>query len=70
LATLAPDANHPVSFAMCRANADFIAQLIAIKEKMPQMRARRRAEPGDAVAAYGAVGQWPVPSGRRLSRSL
>jgi hypothetical protein len=53
-----------------RANADFVAHLIATKAQAPQTRARRRAEPEDAVAAYGAVGQWPTLVGRMLSRSL
>jgi hypothetical protein len=53
-----------------RPNADFVAQLIATSAQVPQTRARRRAEPSEATAAYGAVGQWPTPSGRALSRSL
>jgi hypothetical protein len=50
--------------------ADFIAHLIAVRMQAPQTRARRRAEPGDAPAAYGAIGQWPTPVGRVLSRAL
>jgi hypothetical protein len=38
--------------------------------KAPQTRRRRRAEPGEATAAYAALGHWPMPSGRALSRSL
>jgi hypothetical protein len=53
-----------------RANAGFVAHLIATRAQVPQTRARRRAEPEQAVAAYGAVGQWPTPAGRTLSRSL
>jgi hypothetical protein len=53
-----------------RAKADFVAHLIATFAQLPQTRARRRAEPAHAIAAYGAVGQWPTPAGRRLSRSL
>jgi hypothetical protein len=53
-----------------RANADFVAHLIATKAQAPQTRARRRAEPGQAVAAYDAVGQWPTPAGHKLSRSF
>jgi hypothetical protein len=53
-----------------RANADFVAHLIATKGQLPQTRARRRAEPEDAIAAYAALGHWPTPSGRALSRSL
>ncbi|HVG50910.1 MAG TPA: hypothetical protein VM867_04680 [Xanthobacteraceae bacterium] len=38
-----------------RPAAPFLAQLIATEKKFPQTRARNRAEPGEAVAAYGAV---------------
>jgi hypothetical protein len=53
-----------------RANADFVAHLIATSAQMPQTRARRRAEPGHAIAAYSALGQRPTPLGRALSRWL
>lgn len=33
--------------------AGFLAQLIACDQKMPQTRERRRAEPQEAVIAYG-----------------
>jgi hypothetical protein len=32
----------------------FLAHLIAMKEQHPQTRERRRAEPGEAIAAYRA----------------
>lgn len=35
--------------------APFLAQLIATKDKHPQTRDRRRAEPADAIDAYRAV---------------
>jgi hypothetical protein len=35
--------------------APFLAQLIANKEQMPQTRERRRALPGEAIAAYRAA---------------
>jgi hypothetical protein len=35
--------------------APFLAQLIATKDKHPQTRARRRAEPADVIDAYRAV---------------
>jgi hypothetical protein len=57
---------RPVS----RANADFVAHLIATSAQAPQTRARRRANPGEAIAAYDALGHWPTPAGRKLSRSL
>jgi len=59
----APQADH-------RACADFVAHLIATAASAPQTRARRRAEPEEAVAAYRALGQWPTEPGRSVSRSL
>ena len=53
-----------------RANADFVAHLIATSAQAPQTRARRRANPEEAIAAYDALGHWPTPAGRKLSRSL
>jgi hypothetical protein len=53
-----------------RANADFIAHLIATSAQAPQTRARRRANSEDAIAAYDALGHWPTPAGHKLSRSL
>jgi hypothetical protein len=53
-----------------RANADFVAQLIATAAWLPQARTRRRAEPQDVVAAYAALDRQPAPSGHTLSRSL
>jgi hypothetical protein len=35
--------------------AQFLAHLIATKDHLPQTRERRRAEPGEALAAYRAV---------------
>lgn len=56
--------------APARARADFLAQLIAIYGRAPQTRARRRAEPGEATAAYAARSRRPAMTGRALSRSL
>ena len=56
--------------ASSRANADFVAHLIATSAQAPQTRARRRANADEAVAAYDALGHWPTPAGRKLSRSL
>ena len=53
-----------------RASADFVAHLIATSAQAPQTRARRRANSEDAIAAYDALGHWPTPAGRKLSRSL
>jgi len=52
------------------ANADFIAHLIATAAQAPQTRARRRADPEHALAAYRALGQRPTEIGGALSRSF
>jgi hypothetical protein len=56
--------------ASSRPNADFVTHLIATSAQAPQTRARRRANSEDAIAAYDALGHWPTPAGRKLSRSL
>ncbi len=53
-----------------RPRADFLAQLIATLAQAPQTRARRRAEPDEAIAAYGAGDRPAMPAGHTLSRSL
>jgi hypothetical protein len=53
-----------------RPRADFLAQLIATAAQAAQTRARRRAEPAEAVAIYGAIERRPPPRGPALSRSL
>jgi hypothetical protein len=35
--------------------AQFLTHLIATKDQLPQTRERRRAEPGEAIAAYRTV---------------
>jgi hypothetical protein len=71
LVQLAPTVREAfAAHASGRARADFVAQLIAISAKAPQTRARRRAEPEEAIAAYRALDRKPVSSGRVLSRSL
>jgi len=55
--------------AVGRPRADFLAQLIATVNQVPQTRMRRRAEPAEAVAAYSAVEQCPAHR-PTLSRSL
>jgi hypothetical protein len=37
-----------------RTSAAYLAQLIANERQLPQTRERRRAEPLEAIAAYGA----------------
>jgi hypothetical protein len=49
-----------------RSRADFVTQLIATAEHVPQTRSLRRASPADANAAYGA--RWhkaPAQAGLR-----
>jgi hypothetical protein len=54
-----------------RPQAGFLAHLIATKEKLPQTRERRRAEPKDVIAVYAAAVAGPgAPSGANLSRVL
>ena len=45
-----------------RADAAFLAHLIATDQKAPQTRERRRAEPADAIAAYAAANAAPTAS--------
>ena len=56
--------------AKSHANADFVAHLIATSAQAPQTRARRRANSDEAIAAYDALGHWPTPAGRKLSRTM
>jgi hypothetical protein len=70
IALSAKNRNEPGSLASIRSNAVFVAHLIATAAQMPQTRARRRAEPDEASAAYRALGQWPSTAGSALSRSL
>ncbi|PLX38600.1 MAG: hypothetical protein C0606_10470 [Hyphomicrobiales bacterium] len=52
-----------------RSNPALIAQLIATREGLPQTRAKRRAEPVEAVAAYIETDRRPlyVAPGTRFS---
>jgi hypothetical protein len=49
-------------------SAPFLAHLIATAQQLPQLRARRRAEPQDGAASY--VPPAAARSGRSLSRSI
>jgi len=53
-----------------RPRADFLAQLIAVAVQAPQARARRRAEPQEATAAYRALSSRPAHGSCVVSRSL
>jgi hypothetical protein len=61
---------NPATGAHARANAGFVAHLIATAAQAPQTRVRRRAEPEEALAAYRAGGRAQTEVGRALSRSL
>jgi hypothetical protein len=60
----------PAGPANARPSAEFLTQLIATVGQAPQTRLRRRAEPEEAIAAYGMRGRLSIPAGRAMSRSL
>ncbi len=60
----------PDNGVLGRTRADFLAQLIATVEQAPQTRTRRRADPQDAITAYGASGRRPSLARPALLRSL
>jgi hypothetical protein len=72
LVVVTPSDSAPsfVRVAGARPQAEFLTQLIAAKAQVAQMRARRRAEPDEAVAAYAAQDRVKAPAGRALARSL
>ena len=54
-----------------RTQAAYLAHLIATKDKVPQTRERRRAEPAEAIAVYAAAHAGAAaPSGMRLSIAI
>ena len=61
LVPIAPAApsERPLS-ASRRPVAAFVAQLIATRQRAPQTRARRRAHPAEAVAAYRWISELPA----------
>lgn len=52
-----PEPALPLRRPIDRSRAAFVAQLIAVNQHLPQTRERRRAAPGEAVAAYAATMQ-------------
>jgi hypothetical protein len=62
--------NDTPAGGVTRPHADFVAHLIATSAQAPQTRTRRRVTPAEAIAAYAALGQSTVISGRSVSRSL
>ena len=75
LVTIAPPAQPqasglPFSF---RADASFVAQLIATAANAPQARRLRRASPEDALASYRGTeerGRTTAPAGTTTSRTV
>ena len=53
-----------------RPRADFLAHLIATAAQAPQTRMRRRAEPAEAVAIYGAIERRTAVRRFAVSRCL
>jgi len=67
LIALAPSAPSDADLS-ARPQTAFLAQLIATADKLPQTRARRRADPAEAIAAYAAAKAERRSPGRRLYR--
>ena len=64
------DADRPRSAGRYPA-APFLAHLIAVNRRVPQMRLRGRAAPQDAAAVYSAVlSEPPTRAGRTLRRAV
>lgn len=55
LVPVGPTVYQAASFAITRPDANFVAQLIATAERLPQTRELRRAAPGDALSAYRSL---------------
>ena len=53
IAVTAPTACDRTTTRTRHPQAPFLALLIATRMQLPQTRTRRRAEPADAIAAYG-----------------
>lgn len=57
---------RPMQRPTDHSRAAFLAQLIAIREHLPQTRERRRATPEEAVAAYAAAMQSTAANPRAV----
>lgn len=53
-----------------RPAAAFVAHLIATRMQAPQTRARRRAEPGEAIAVYNSMTKPVVQSKAALGKRV
>jgi hypothetical protein len=70
LIPIMPPQRDPSFIARSRPSAAFLAQLIAIAQQAPQTRQRRRAEPGDASAAYASAAADPIIAKPTIRRSM
>jgi hypothetical protein len=52
-----------------RPSAAFLAHLIAMRERAPQTRERRRAKPEEAAAVYNAANMRKPVAGQKMSLS-
>jgi hypothetical protein len=71
LIPLSPARSSEGAQAAVRQPANFLAQLIATQQALPQTRERRRAEPNVAAAIYVAARETvPAQAGHALSRAI
>jgi hypothetical protein len=76
LVTIAPPPAQPQARGLpfsFRADASFVAQLIATAANAPQARRLRRASPEDALASYRGTeerGRTTAPAGTTTSRTV
>jgi hypothetical protein len=64
------DSSTHASAGAGRPRADFLAHMIATLAQAPQTGMRRRAEPAEAAAVYGAIERSPPLQRHAVSRSL
>ncbi len=57
LVPVTPSVYRAPRFSVTRPDANFVAQLIATAERLPQTRELRRATPADALSAYQSLAQ-------------
>ncbi|MEA2871990.1 MAG: hypothetical protein QOH67_1966 [Hyphomicrobiales bacterium] len=67
IAIEAPAVSEPTPRVTRHPSAGFLAQLIATQMQAPQTRARRRAEPGEAMAVYRSMTK-PVSQRRSFGK--
>ena len=66
----APASAAGVRTASPRPEAAFLAHIIATAQHAPQTRARRRAEPDDAISLYAVSAAYHIDAGRIISRTI